>query len=118
MTPQVLQNDFIAGRINLSDISLLIFDEAHRAVGNYAYGFIAKRYIEQAKNPKILALTASPGKNREKIEEVMTNLFLDAIEIRTESDTDVLPYIQDLDTQWIDIELPPELHQVLKSRHI
>ena len=49
MTPQVLQNDIIGGRISLSDVALIIFDEAHRASGNYAYNFLAKKYVQQAK---------------------------------------------------------------------
>ena len=35
-TPQVIKNDIIAGRYTLNDVSLLIVDECHRAVGNYA----------------------------------------------------------------------------------
>src|SRR6266699_5715213 len=35
-TPQVIRNDVRAGRISLEDVSLIVFDEAHRAVGDYA----------------------------------------------------------------------------------
>ena len=35
-TPQVVQNDLIAGRATLGSVSLIVFDEAHRAVGEYA----------------------------------------------------------------------------------
>ena len=44
MTPQVLQNDIISGLYSIKDVSLIIFDECHRAVGDYAYCFIAKKY--------------------------------------------------------------------------
>ena len=115
MTPQILQNDLITNRISLEDVSLIIFDEAHRATGNYAYTFLAKKYLQNAKDPKILAMTASPGKNREKIKEVMENLHLDAIEIRTDSDPDVKPYIQEVETIWKNVELPVEMLEVLKS---
>ncbi|QEE15649.1 ERCC4 domain-containing protein [Promethearchaeum syntrophicum] len=112
MTPQVLQNDIIGNRVSLLDVALIIFDEAHRASGNYAYNFLAKKYVEHARKPRILAMTASPGKNREIIEEVMQNLFLETIEIRTDSDPDVKPYIQDVKVIWKDIELPEEMHQL------
>ena len=115
LTPQILQNDLISNSVDLKDFSLIIFDEAHRATGNYAYNFIAKKYHQQSSDPKVLALTASPGKNREKIEEVMGNLNLNAIEIRTESDPDVKPYIQDVETQWINVELPEEMLQISKE---
>ena len=33
-TPQGLENDIIGNKINLKDVSLCVFDEAHRAVGD------------------------------------------------------------------------------------
>jgi len=93
-TPQVIQNDLISGAYTLSDVSLLIFDEAHRAVGDYPYPFIAGRYRKNAKNPLVLALTASPGSSRDKILEVLENLGIKNIEIKTEDDPDVSPYIK------------------------
>jgi Fanconi anemia group M protein len=42
-TPQGLENDIISSRIKLEDVSLLVFDEAHRAVGDYSYVFVAKQ---------------------------------------------------------------------------
>ena len=114
MTPQVLQNDLITNSVNLQNVSLLIFDECHRATGDYAYVFLAKKYYQQAKSPKTLGITAFPGKNREKIEEVMQNLGLNAIEIRTEEDPDVKPYIQNVTTIWKDVDLPAELLEILK----
>ena len=108
MTPQVLQNDLIAQRYSINDVSLLIFDECHRATGDYAYCFIAQKYIELGKNPQILALTASPGSTEEKINEIKQNLFINHTEIRTDTDKDVKPYIQDVETNWIKIKLPEE----------
>jgi len=60
-TPQGLENDIIARRINLEEVSLLGFDEAHKAVKDYSYVWIAKQYNKLAKFPRIIALTASPG---------------------------------------------------------
>lgn len=114
MTPQVLQNDLIANRFDMKEVSLCIFDEAHRATGDYAYSYLAKKYTAQAQHQRILAITASPGKNREKIMEVMENLSLKAVEIRTESDPDVKPYIQDVEVIWKDVELPAELLEIHK----
>ena len=39
-TPQVFVNDLISGKIDLAEICLLVFDEAHRAVGDYAYTYV------------------------------------------------------------------------------
>ena len=41
-TPQVVSKDIENGRVSLKSFSLLIFDEAHRAVGNYAYVSIGR----------------------------------------------------------------------------
>ncbi|MBI5388968.1 DEAD/DEAH box helicase [Candidatus Woesearchaeota archaeon] len=113
-TPQGLENDIINKQINLEEVSLLGVDEAHRAVGDYAYNFIAKQYDKLAKYPRILALTASPGSDMEKIMEVCKNLYIEEIEIRTENDPDVKPYIQEVDITWIPVELPTSFQSIQK----
>lgn len=112
MTPQVLQNDLISGLYSIRDVSLMIFDECHRAVGDYAYCFLAKKYTESSKNSQILGLTASPGSTEAKINEIKKNLFINHIEIRTEKDSDVKSYIHKVDNEWIKIKLPPEFLEV------
>ncbi len=107
-TPQGLSNDIISDKIDISNVSLLIVDEAHRATGDYDYCFIAKQYNKKANFPKILALTASPGDNLEKITEVCTNLFIEEVEIRTEEDPDVKPYVQEIDISSIKVDLPED----------
>ncbi|MFC1753856.1 DEAD/DEAH box helicase [Thermoproteota archaeon] len=113
-TPQGLENDVISERIKLEDVSLIVFDEAHRAVGDYAYNFIAKQYDKKALRPRILALTASPGADKEKIEEVCRNLFIEDIELRMEEDPDVKEYVQEMKIDWVKVELPAELERVRK----
>ncbi len=113
-TPQGLENDIISGKIDLKEVNLIIFDEAHRAVGDYSYGFIAKTYDKKAAFPRILALTASPGSSVEKIKEVCKNLFIEAVEIRSELDPDVKPYVKRIDIEWIPVQLSPDLLQIRK----
>ena len=113
-TPQGLENDIITQRINLSDVSLLVFDESHRAVGDYAYTFIAKQYVRKAKFPRILGLTASPGSDVEKIMEVCENLSIEDVEIRTDTDPDVKPYIQDVKVDWVKVELDDKFKAIQK----
>jgi len=112
MTPQVLQNDIISNLYSLNDVSLIIFDECHRSVGDYAYCFIAKKYVETAKNHQILGLTASPGSTEGKINEIRKNLYIDRVEIRTEQDLDVKPYIYKVDNEWIKVKLPSEFMDI------
>jgi ERCC4-related helicase len=107
-TPQGLENDIISSKIGVEDVSLLVFDEAHRAVGDYSYVFIAKQYHKKAEFPRLLAMTASPGSEIEKIIEVCKNLYIEDIEVRTEDDPDVKPYIQDVTLDWITVDLPED----------
>ncbi len=113
-TPQVIENDIISAKYSLEDVSVIIFDEAHRAVGDYPYAFIAKNYLRQAKSPLILALTASPGSDEEKIAEVCENLFIDNIEVRSERDPDVRGYVKGIDLHWKKVTLPEPFMRVKK----
>lgn len=112
-TPQVIKNDLIAGRYTLSDVSLLIFDEGHRAVGNYSYVFLAGRYMETAKDPLILAMTASPGGNREKIQDICENLCISNVQTRVETDPDVRPYVHEREVTFLDVPLPREIRDII-----
>jgi|TARA_Y100000034_G_C6910483_1_gene424576 Fanconi anemia group M protein len=121
-TPQVIQNDLITKKVNLNDFVLVIFDEAHRAVGEYPYPFIAKRYVETADNPRILALTASPGSDRQTVEGICNSLFIEKVEARDREDAEVRQYVKKRTFKHIEVELPKEftrvkslLESVLKS---
>ena len=111
-TPQVIENDIVSGKFFLKNVVHVTFDEAHRAVGNYSYVFIAKRYLKEAENPLILGITASPGSDVERITEVVENLGIEEIEIRTEHDIDVRPYIHEKKIEWIKVDMPEELKEV------
>ncbi|MFH0876027.1 MAG: DEAD/DEAH box helicase [archaeon] len=113
-TPQGLENDIITGRIDLAEFSLIGFDEAHRATGDYAYVWIAQQYHKKAKNERIIAMTASPGSDLEKITEVCTNLYIENVEVRTDSDPDVAPYMHETKVSWIYLELPSVFHEIKK----
>ncbi|MCK4327529.1 MAG: DEAD/DEAH box helicase [Candidatus Diapherotrites archaeon] len=110
-TPQTIESCLFAGDVSLDDISLIVFDEAHRAVGDYAYVFIADQYKRKTKG-HMLALTASPGSSREKIQEVCGNLFIKNVEVRTEKDDDVKPYVHEKDFEWIYVDLPEEYAEI------
>ena len=111
-TPQVIQNDIIAGRFDFSEYSLLVIDECHRGVKDYPYPFIAEIYMRRAEEPRILGLTASPGGTKDKIDSVCRNLYFDHVEIRTEEDMDVGPYVKKINMDWKTVELPEEFKEV------
>lgn len=108
-TPQTIRNDLEKGRISLENVSLIIYDECHRGVGNYAYCDIAQYY--HAFGPdgmRSLGLTASPGHTQKKLVEVMENLCLAKTEVRTEESPDVAPYIQDVPVTINYVHLPED----------
>lgn len=113
-TPQCIRNDLKAGIIFLQDFVLCIFDEAHRAVGNYAYPYVAKVYMSQSKDPLILGLTASPGSHRYKIDEVRGKLYIKNVEIRTREDRDVARYVQEMKQDFVEVELTVPMQSVRK----
>ncbi len=111
-TPQVIKNDLMRGRYNLKQVSLIIFDEAHKTKGNYAYNFISEEYINTCTDPLILGLTASPGKNYERIQEICDNLYVENIIFKKYQDKDVKDYIYDIDTFINLIDLPIKLKEM------
>ncbi|HLC98351.1 MAG TPA: DEAD/DEAH box helicase [Candidatus Nanoarchaeia archaeon] len=111
-TPQTVENDLINNRVAFEDVSLLVFDEAHHATGDYAYVWLAEQYETRARYSRILALTASPGSTLEKIKEICQTLKIEKVEVRTEKDPDVQPYVQTIKKNWIPIDFPEEFRKV------
>jgi ERCC4-related helicase len=113
-TPQVIKNDVIAGRYTLKDVTLLVVDECHRAVGAYAYVFLAQRYLASADKSLLLAMTASPGGAQEKVQDVCSNLGIEHVETRNENDPDVKPYVFERELEYLSIDLPPDLKSAIQ----
>jgi ERCC4-related helicase len=111
-TPQTIRNDLKKRRLSLEEFSLCVFDEAHRAVGNYAYPYVAKVYTDQSKDPLILALTASPGAERYKIEEVKRLLYIKNVEIKSREDKDVKSYVQEVEQTIVETKLTEPMNTI------
>ena len=113
-TPQTVRNDVRQGRVELNDVVLLVFDEAHRSVKDYSYTQLAKMYKETAWTPLILGLTASPGGSKEKINEIMQSLFIEHVEARSEEDEDVKSYVEQTSFEGRKVALPEAYGLVLR----
>lgn len=111
-TPQTIESDLLNGRYGLEDVSLLVFDECHHGVGSYAYVYLGQRYVKTAKNHLILGLTASPGYDQGKIREVCENLFIQDVVVKTEEDTDVKPYFNPIEIDWVKVKMSKELEKI------
>ncbi|MFH0961397.1 MAG: DEAD/DEAH box helicase [archaeon] len=112
VTAPAIRNDILTGVFSLSDTVVAVFDEAHHCVKNDSYVMIASEYQKIAKNPMILALTASPGHTNERVDEICRNLSISRVEARTESDPDVSQYVSKVSLDFVQVELPPEFLKV------
>ena len=110
-TPQTIYNDVSHGRITLNDVVLAVFDEAHRSVKDYTYTKLATVYRETANRPLIMGLTASPGASKEKINEIKRNLFIEAVEARSEESDDVKAYVEKTNVETIRVRVPDEYYE-------
>jgi ERCC4-related helicase len=110
-TPQVIAHDLAHGTLRTEEFSVVVFDEAHRAVGEYAYVPIGAA-IRAAPGTQVLAMTASPGASLPRIRSVWANLGLRHFEYRTITDPDVRPYLFGIDVETHVIQVPVELQEV------
>ncbi|RKO83538.1 P-loop containing nucleoside triphosphate hydrolase protein, partial [Blyttiomyces helicus] len=76
-TPQVILCALNAGFLKMSQIALIVFDEAHNAIGNHPYcGIMREHYarVDKESRPKVLGLTASPVNSARDIEKCINDL--------------------------------------------
>lgn len=116
-TPQVIGNDLVGGNLPAGAWDWIVFDEAHRGVGEYPYAFIGRQMQKRSPDTRRLGLTASPGYDIKKIDEVRHNLGLHHVEIRTPDDPDVAEYVQALDVEWETLPLPENLARISRRLH-
>ena len=111
-TPQTVESDLLNGRYDLSNVSLIVFDECHHGVGSYSYVYLASRYVQESNFNLILGLTASPGSDKYKIMEVCENLYIQNVIVKTEDDTDVKPYFNPVSIDWVKVKMSDELQKI------
>ena len=108
-TSQVIRNDAQSGTIDLSEVSLLVVDEAHHATGNHAYAQVGDLYLESKPDAMVLAATASPGSNEKNILEVAQRLGIERLDVSRREEPLLEPYSVDLENIPIRVDLPDEL---------
>jgi len=111
-TPEIARNDLIRGIVTAEQFNLVIFDEVHRTVGDYAYSGIAERF--ESSSARLIGMTATLPSEKDKATEILTKLRISSVAERTEDSPDVKPYTQETNTEWINVELPPELKEIQK----
>lgn len=97
-TPQVIQNDLDDPLFPTQAIKLVCIDEAHKAKGKYAFCEVIKKIHAVNTKFRVIALSATPGKTADVI-EIINNLLIAKIEVRTENSIDVRQYTFSKDIQ-------------------
>jgi len=106
-TPEITRNDIVRKIVDTTQFNLIVFDEAHRAVGDYAYVEIAQQL--SGSNIRLLGMTATLPSEKEKAKEICDNLHVRGLAERNDSSPDVKPYIQETKTEWVTVDLSPDL---------
>lgn len=136
LTPQVLTNDISRGACPASEIKCLVLDEAHKALGNYAYVQVMQELVKYCATFRVLALSATPGNpnvtlcclvclcfsiifslgnDLKAIQQVITNLHISKIELRSEESPDILPYTHNRSLEKIVVPLGSDINQIKES---
>ena len=67
----MLNSDLTRGRCAASQIKLLIVDEAHRALGSYAYCTAVRELVRAKTQTRIVALSATPGSDIPSVKQMI-----------------------------------------------
>ncbi|XP_034163958.2 Fanconi anemia group M protein isoform X2 [Pangasianodon hypophthalmus] len=89
LTPQVMVNDLSRNTCPAPQIKCVVIDEAHKASGNHAYCQVVRELWNQTKQFRVLALSATPGADMKAVQQVISNLLISHIELRSEESPDV-----------------------------
>ncbi|XP_044517991.1 Fanconi anemia group M protein [Gracilinanus agilis] len=109
LTPQVMINDLSRGACPAVKIKCLVIDEAHKALGNYAYCQVVRELVKYTKHFRILALSATPGNDTKAVQQVVSNLLIGQIELRSEDSSDILPFTHERRIEKLVVPLGEEL---------
>ncbi|KAG7260018.1 hypothetical protein CRUP_029466 [Coryphaenoides rupestris] len=89
LTPQVMVNDLSRDTCPALQVKCVVIDEAHKALGNQAYCQVIRQLCSQTQQFRILALSATPGGDSKAVQQVISNLLVSHIELRSEESPDI-----------------------------
>ncbi len=114
-TPQSVVSDIDDPNFPIDSIKLVVIDEAHKAKKKYAYCEVIRIIKEKNEMFRVLALSATPGRNANDVAEVVHNLWISHIEVRTEKCSDVVPYVHTKRIETIVVRLNDKIQTYRKE---
>ncbi|XP_050988741.1 Fanconi anemia group M protein isoform X2 [Labeo rohita] len=93
LTPQVMVNDLTRNTCPAAHVKCVVIDEAHKATGNHAYCQVIRELSNQTQQFRVLALSATPGGDVKAVQQVISNLLISHIELRSEDSPDVQTHV-------------------------
>lgn len=115
-TPQIVENDLENGHVQAGMISCLVFDEAHRAVGNYAYCGVMRLMQQQQQKGndfQVCALTATPGSNVAAVQALIDVLQIEQVHFFNEDSPELKPFVSLRQKEVVLFGCSPEIEEVL-----
>ena len=79
-TGQAVVHDIDDGTCHPSRFVLLVFDEAHRARGDYCYCQVVEKVLKKNIHCRIVGLTATPGETVMSVQQIISSLSISSIE--------------------------------------
>ncbi|XP_070571081.1 Fanconi anemia group M protein-like [Ptychodera flava] len=117
LTPQVMMNDLSRGACPSTDVKCLVIDEAHKALGNHAYCQVVRELVRYTQQFRVLALSATPGGDIKGVQQVLNNLLISHVEIRSEESIDIQPYVHERKVEKMVVKLDEEIKEI-KDRYV
>ncbi|KRY29403.1 Fanconi anemia group M protein, partial [Trichinella spiralis] len=115
LTPQVFLNDLSRLACPVTDVKCLVVDEAHRATGNHAYCQVINEMIKYGSHFRVLALSATPGSDLKMVQQVIQNLLIAHLEIRSEDSAELQQYTHSRAIKKIVVPFEPVLVTVAEK---
>ena len=115
MTPETFRNDLQSGTCDAQKVVLVVFDEAHRASGKYAYCDIINELQRDRSVFRVMALSATPGSDAKKVQAVIQNLLIEKLQMRTEESMDVQKNIFKRTVEEVVIKPTPFLQEIIDT---
>ena len=109
LTPQVISNDLSRNICPAEVIKCLVIDEAHKALGNHSYCQVVRELVNFTTQFRVVALSATPGSDIKSVQQVLTNLLISHIELRTDDSPDIRPYTHERRVEKVVVPLGEEL---------